>query len=181
MKAISLWQPWASLVACGAKRFETRSWPTRYRGPLLIHAAKKVVPSDVIAAILDRKFLTGAVSDERACIDRAMHDLGAPQGSERECTLSSEFCRALRDVEQPLPHGVLLAVVELVDCRPAAEVALHVCDQERACGDFGPGRFAWELAGVQALALPIPFRGAQRLFEVPDDVLQRALQLRASA
>lgn len=40
MKALSLWQPWASLVALGAKKFETRSWATPYRGPLLIHAAK---------------------------------------------------------------------------------------------------------------------------------------------
>lgn len=40
MKAISLWQPWASLIAVGAKRFETRSWATNYRGPLLICAAK---------------------------------------------------------------------------------------------------------------------------------------------
>ena len=27
MKAVTLWQPWASLIACGVKRFETRSWP----------------------------------------------------------------------------------------------------------------------------------------------------------
>lgn len=40
MKALSLWQPWASLIAIGAKRYETRSWGTRYRGPLLICAAK---------------------------------------------------------------------------------------------------------------------------------------------
>ena len=41
MKALSLTQPWATLVVTGAKRFETRSWTTTYRGPLLIHAAKK--------------------------------------------------------------------------------------------------------------------------------------------
>lgn len=40
MKAISLLQPWASLVAVGAKRIETRSWPAKYRGPLAIHASK---------------------------------------------------------------------------------------------------------------------------------------------
>ena len=34
MKAPSLWQPWASAIAVGAKRVETRSWPTNYRGPL---------------------------------------------------------------------------------------------------------------------------------------------------
>lgn len=42
MKAISLWQPWATLwLLEGEKRFETRSWYTSHRGPLLIHAAKK--------------------------------------------------------------------------------------------------------------------------------------------
>ena len=42
MKTISLWQPWATLVAIGAKRYETRSWATKYRGLLAIHAAKKM-------------------------------------------------------------------------------------------------------------------------------------------
>ena len=44
MKALSLWQPWASAMAFGIKKIETRSWFTNYRGPLLIHAAKKVIP-----------------------------------------------------------------------------------------------------------------------------------------
>lgn len=47
MKAITLWQPWASLMALGHKTIETRSWSTNYRGPLAIHAAKKVfIPPD---------------------------------------------------------------------------------------------------------------------------------------
>jgi len=41
IKAISLWQPWASLVANGLKLYETRGWPTKYRGVLAIHAAKR--------------------------------------------------------------------------------------------------------------------------------------------
>lgn len=40
MKALSLTQPWATLVAIGAKRIETRSWSTDYRGEIAIHAAK---------------------------------------------------------------------------------------------------------------------------------------------
>ncbi len=40
MKALTLTQPWATLVATGKKRVETRSWRTAYRGPLAIHAAK---------------------------------------------------------------------------------------------------------------------------------------------
>ena len=41
MKAITIWQPYASAIAVGLKRYETRSWPTKYRGPLAIHAAKR--------------------------------------------------------------------------------------------------------------------------------------------
>lgn len=52
MKAISLHQPWATLIAIGAKQWETRSWDTHYRGLLAIHAAKrKVNPWEVDATI----------------------------------------------------------------------------------------------------------------------------------
>lgn len=40
MKAISLWEPWATLIRMGVKPHETRSWYTNYRGELLICAAK---------------------------------------------------------------------------------------------------------------------------------------------
>lgn len=42
MKALSLWQPWASLVAFGEKKIETRPWSTQYCGLLAIHAAKRL-------------------------------------------------------------------------------------------------------------------------------------------
>lgn len=44
MKAISLLQPWASLIVMGAKQFETRSWGTKHRGMLLIHASQSMKP-----------------------------------------------------------------------------------------------------------------------------------------
>lgn len=44
MKALSLWQPWADAIVHGLKRIETRSWSTSYRGPLLIHAARRMPP-----------------------------------------------------------------------------------------------------------------------------------------
>jgi len=40
MKALSIRQPWAWLIVNGHKDIENRSWPTRVRGPVLIHAAK---------------------------------------------------------------------------------------------------------------------------------------------
>ncbi len=40
MRALSIRQPWAWLIVNGHKDIENRSWPTRFRGPVLIHAAK---------------------------------------------------------------------------------------------------------------------------------------------
>lgn len=44
MKALTLHQPWATLVAVGAKQVETRGWATRYRGPIAIHAGHRRPP-----------------------------------------------------------------------------------------------------------------------------------------
>ncbi|NJO60323.1 MAG: ASCH domain-containing protein [Richelia sp. RM2_1_2] len=41
VKAVSLWQPWASLIELGLKHYETRSWKTLYRGKLLICSTAK--------------------------------------------------------------------------------------------------------------------------------------------
>lgn len=46
MKALTVRQPWADLIITGRKSIEVRSWPTRYRGPMAIHAAKGPVVRD---------------------------------------------------------------------------------------------------------------------------------------
>ena len=42
MKVLTIKQPWATLIMQGDKRFEFRSWKTKYRGDLLIHAGKGI-------------------------------------------------------------------------------------------------------------------------------------------
>jgi hypothetical protein len=70
IKTLSLWQPWASLIVAGFKRHETRHWPTRVRGRMAIHAAKKVdhidAPNELCEFALGgenwaRKVPTGAI------------------------------------------------------------------------------------------------------------------------
>lgn len=61
MKALTIWQPYATFIALGIKEFETRSWPTNYRGPLLIHAAKRPLG-------LDEKFLIESLSEKYSLI-----------------------------------------------------------------------------------------------------------------
>ena len=41
MKALTIWQPYAQAIAIGLKKFETRSWSTKYRGKIAIHASVK--------------------------------------------------------------------------------------------------------------------------------------------
>ena len=55
MKALSIKQPWASLIASGEKTIETRTWPTSHRGPLLIVSSKSppIEPAGVALAIVD--------------------------------------------------------------------------------------------------------------------------------
>lgn len=133
MKALSLWQPWASAIPFGWKRIETRHWSTAYRGPLAIHAAKRWT------------------ADEREEWEIACQTYGMPPG-------------------QP-PLGAVIAVTLLVDVRRTETLlAEGVSPEEQEWGNFGPGRFGWMLADIVALPRPIPFKGAQGLFEVPDDL-----------
>src|ERR1700730_5019753 len=72
MKAISLKQPWANLVAEGRKTIETRTWSTKYRGKILIVSSKSPAsppPSGMalaIAEVIDCRPMTEA-DEEAAC------------------------------------------------------------------------------------------------------------------
>lgn len=51
MKAISIKQPWASLIVEGIKPIENRTWPTKYRGKVFIHASAKMVQHEFVREI----------------------------------------------------------------------------------------------------------------------------------
>lgn len=72
-----------------------------------------------------------------------------------------------------LSFGCIVATCELVEVVPT-EVLTHcglVTEQERIFGNYGEGRFGWKLANIVPLAAPIPFRGAQGFFNVPEELL----------
>ncbi|WP_147200539.1 ASCH domain-containing protein [Pantoea sp. CCBC3-3-1] len=50
MKALSIRQPWAWLIVNGYKDIENRSWNTKYRGPVLIHAGQTMYKEDYLMA-----------------------------------------------------------------------------------------------------------------------------------
>ncbi len=47
LKVLTLRQPWATLVAEGIKKYEFRSWKTKYRGKVLIHAGTGIDKEDM--------------------------------------------------------------------------------------------------------------------------------------
>lgn len=113
MKALTLWQPWASLVALGVKSIETRSWSTSYRGQLAIHAAA-TMPS------YQNRYVKG-VSLRRESIQlggrwwMSLRDVG-PQ---RDLLIPPVYEGVLGDWEVPL--GSVVATCTLVDCLPIHE------------------------------------------------------------
>ena len=63
MKAITIKEPYASLISNGVKKIETRSWKTNYRGYLYIHAGKTTqkVSDDVLSLLKGSKTNNGKI------------------------------------------------------------------------------------------------------------------------
>jgi hypothetical protein len=149
MRGLTLWQPWAQGIALGLKEIETRSWATWYRGPLLIHAAKRWTRAEI---------------DDQA---RLVHAARA------DCTVYESQVLAF---EKRPPLGCVVALAMLGDCLSTETlIRINVPALERAFGDYSPGRFGWFLENVQALPEPIPWPGAQGLWDVPPELEQRVL------
>ncbi|HEX4620189.1 MAG TPA: ASCH domain-containing protein [Myxococcaceae bacterium] len=149
MKALSLTQPWATLVAKGAKRIETRSWRTSHRGRIAIHASMGF-PRGAQALCLEDPFHLELFGQRAAAADRLVS--------------------AARLTE--LPRGAVVATARLICCEPTGDVIVavdmmdrHGAPFEEAFGDYSPGRWMWFLEDVAPLADPVPARGALSLWE----------------
>lgn len=148
MKALSLHQPWAHLVAYGHKSVETRSWSTCHRGPLLILAAKKW--NVALASVCREPFYRDVFSEQ----------IGDGHGG---------WSTRLRD---ELVFGAIVAIADLVDVREVGSPMWSTfSDKELAFGDYTPGRFAWQMKNVHRLLVPVPWIGRQQLFNIPDAVM----------
>lgn len=78
------------------------------------------------------------------------------------------FARAGAPADAPacLPKGFALGTVDLVDILPVEKVVKRISDQERAFGDYSPGRYAWKLENPKPFPYPIPTVGRQGFFWV---------------
>ena len=91
MKALSIRQPWASLIAKGIKDIENRTWKTNFRGKIYIHApAKKLTKSKYVSLI--ELYMIG-LKDERIIEAKNKH---------------FDF--------NDLNYSVIIGEVEIIDC-----------------------------------------------------------------
>ena len=132
MKALTIRQPWASLIAAGVKTIETRSWSTKYRGPLAIHAGK---------ATPDGLWEGG---------DWAIAWNGNPR--------NAFAYRRILSNRLELPLGAVVATCTLADVVPIVAPSwdedhegteIIACEDQRPFGDFTPGRYAWLLTDIK--------------------------------
>lgn len=72
-----------------------------------------------------------------------------------------------------LPVGAIIGMVDLIDVSPTEELCASglVHPEELACGDFSDGRFGWRRGSYWRFPEPIPYRGRQTLFNVPEEVV----------
>jgi hypothetical protein len=154
MKALTMTQPWASLVAIGENTIETRSWSTRYRGPIAIHAAKRFPPEAraLCATSPFRETLAGA-----GYTDADELPLGAIIAVARLDSVLAFERSTLREIRARARRG---------------EVPRHEAD----FGDFSAGRFGFVLRDVRLIAEPIPASGMLGLWELPRDLEAAALR-----
>ncbi|MHB1731900.1 MAG: ASCH domain-containing protein [Ferrimicrobium acidiphilum] len=155
IKALTLYQPWASLVALGVKTIETRSWSTEYRGRLAIYAASSI-PTDVRLNVLNQR------------VNGHNHHYEGGYTPILNALYNGGF-----ESTSDLPLGAIVASCELIDVVPITRLGndaghteyrvvdmplfrgLHllrekdeVVEDQRPYGDFTPGRYAWLLADI---------------------------------
>lgn len=75
--------------------------------------------------------------------------------------------------ELTLPRGAIIGTGRLVDCAPAHRLRDKVSEEEQALGDWSDGRYVWLLDYRCPLKVPLPWRGMQSFFDVPEDVVRQ--------
>lgn len=73
-----------------------------------------------------------------------------------------------------LPRGVVLGMVELVDCLPTCQGASWIDElsqQERSRGNFEPWRYGWKLTHPVLFTQPIPWKGGQGLRDASAELI----------
>lgn len=156
VRCLTLWQPWASLIALGHKRVETRSRATPWRGLLAIHAAARWDPHvrDTVGRVAWRlRYGSGRLDEEGL--------LGHMAPSHERLTRH---------------RGCVVALARVVACEAMTDESIDgETLLELEVGDWQPGRYAWRLEDVRPLSEPLALKGRQGMWTLPADVAAEVL------
>lgn len=142
IKALTVSQPYAEAIVAGVKTIETRTWRTKYRGALAIHAG--------IAWWRQR-------------------ELGQFRARLMAAEVARRI--GLHEPVTAYPRGALVGMVWMVDCvafTPHSWNLLRAA--HRVALPWREGLYAWVLVDARRLARPVPWRGARGLFDIPADL-----------
>ena len=145
--AITLWQPWASLVAAGAKRYEFRSWPAPKRlwgQRVAVHAGARPTSRAEVQDLLLRLRRNGA---PETALDHGI------------ATMVLDRVLARPNI---LPLGSVLCLATLGQPMRGAEMAVRLGLSAPNDSDRGDhANWGWPLIDVERLEPYVPARGAQ--------------------
>ncbi len=148
MKVISILQPWASMIILGEKKIETRSWNTKYRGELLIHASAKFDKQQEQLAFEFSQLLHDS---------RVYHCHRGAIIGKVNLAATSVLCPPYADAVAPF--GIYFN-----------DKGAAFTEQELAFGDYSPGRYGWLLSDPVQFDVPIPAKGQLGLWEYDIDL-----------
>jgi len=151
VKALSLWQPWATLLVRGWKGTETRSWGTPERGWIAVAATATLPPAG-------RKAL------KRQDFQMALY----------HCVPGVDTNRRAEVLPGDLTYGAILGIAKVGGCREMTEESISYRREweplEHAFGDYQPGRFEWHIERAHVFIEPIPCKGGQKLWNVKGEL-----------
>jgi len=148
MKALSVKQPWAGMIAAGLKTIETRTWATGYRGPILLVASKKpVYPGQV-----------GQCSHCLQFSDRVEFDVIGADTRNVFCNICGKET-GVTFFDASL-SGRAQCIAELAECHVMSKL-----DEAAACCRIYPGAYSWVLENIRPLK-PFEVKGQLGLFDV---------------
>lgn len=173
MYGISLWQPWASLIACGAKPYETRDWapPARLIGQRIAICAAKKIDNDAIDPndIMNSSIIELCIASFSACPDNLVAKFGTvllPIGCV-VCTARLDGAFQLGEAYEGAFFPAASVVKRMVSRKMPECFTVRYDD----FGDYSPGRWAWLLRDVEICKPPIAVKGRQKFFRLPYHVV----------